>query len=287
MVEDANASFIKVRLCNQGEDSETPWAEDLGPARGPEGSRMVRLVNVPFLHAKPTWGDVIIVSPVDDGLLTWDSKNVAWSKIDTRIEEDGGRFAMIVDYTPHDGGTGDAEFSALHTACTEHDVVCEGAWAPRADRAGRAYLAVPDALAPGAVMEHLVVAGIPAALHQIHPKPDADGAQRAVAKPSSRSRAAGGGKSAASNRAPKSAAKSQTRAAKPAGKAAAKTAGKAAAKTAGKAAAKRAAKTGGKRAATPAGKGAAKTAGKRPATPAMKRRAKPAGKRATPAKRKR
>src|SRR5258705_1816489 len=155
MPEDDTASFIKVRLCNKGEDSETPWAEDLGPAKGPDGSRKVRLVNVPFLHAKPTWGDVIIVSPVDDGLLTWDSKNVAWTKIDTRIEHDGWRFAMIVDYTPHDGGSGDAEFVTLHTACTELDVICEGAWAPRTDRPGRAYLAVPDALAPVEVIQRL------------------------------------------------------------------------------------------------------------------------------------
>ena len=49
---------IKVCLTNRGEDQETPWAHDLGPAPGPKGSRKVRLVNVPFLHAKPTWGDV-------------------------------------------------------------------------------------------------------------------------------------------------------------------------------------------------------------------------------------
>ena len=30
--------LIKVRLTDRGEDSETPWAHDLGPAPGPPGS---------------------------------------------------------------------------------------------------------------------------------------------------------------------------------------------------------------------------------------------------------
>src|SRR5512135_3100314 len=99
---------IKVCLTNRGEDSETPWAHDLGPATGKKGSRRVRLVNVPFLHAKPTWGDVIVVSPVEDGLPTWDRDGAAWKDIGKRIAEDGGRWAMILDYTPHPGDpTGD------------------------------------------------------------------------------------------------------------------------------------------------------------------------------------
>src|SRR6516162_3366940 len=118
---------IKVCLTNRGEDSETPWAHDLGPAPGPKGSRRVRLVNVPFLHAKPTWGDVIVVSPVADGFPTWDRDGVAWPKIGTRIAEDGGRWAMIVDYTSSDG---EAAYRALSQACERADIVCEGAWAP-------------------------------------------------------------------------------------------------------------------------------------------------------------
>src|SRR5450432_1792453 len=74
---------IKVCLTNRGEDQETPWAHDLGPAPGPKGSRKVRLVNVPFLHAKPTWGDVIVVSPVEDGFPTWDRDGVPWTKVGT------------------------------------------------------------------------------------------------------------------------------------------------------------------------------------------------------------
>src|SRR5205085_12393659 len=60
----AKPKTIKVCLTNRGEDSETPWAHDLGAA---PGGRKVRLVNVPFLHAKPTWGDVIVVAPNSEG----------------------------------------------------------------------------------------------------------------------------------------------------------------------------------------------------------------------------
>ena len=55
------AKLIKVRLHANGEDAETPWAEDCGPAPGPVGAHYARLGNVPFLHAKPTYGDVVVV----------------------------------------------------------------------------------------------------------------------------------------------------------------------------------------------------------------------------------
>ena len=66
-----NEKPVKVCLIDQGRARETPWALDLCPAPGPKGSRKVRLINVPFFHAKPTWGDVIVVSP-KDGIPTWD-----------------------------------------------------------------------------------------------------------------------------------------------------------------------------------------------------------------------
>src|SRR5580698_4470984 len=106
---------IKVCLTNRGNDSETPWALDLGPAKGVKGGRRVRLVNVPFMHAKPTWGDVVVVVPVKDGLPTWDRDGVAWEQIGTRILEDSGRWAMIVDYTPKQGG--EVAYRALVDAC--------------------------------------------------------------------------------------------------------------------------------------------------------------------------
>lgn len=152
---------IKVRLTNRGSDSETPWAEDLGPEAN---GRRVRLINVPFLHAKPTWGDEIIVVPDDNDFPTWDRNGTPWRRIDTRIAADGGRWAMIVDYR------GDG-FLALAEACHANDIICEGAWAPRDATPGRTYLAVPNALDDAAVMARLHAAQLLCELIQIHPAP--------------------------------------------------------------------------------------------------------------------
>lgn len=162
-------------LTNRGEDTETPWADDLGPIGA--SARRVRLINVPFLHAKPTWGDEIIVQTTDDGFPTWDRKGVAWKNIGTRIAADGGRWAMIVDYV--------GDFRALSDACAKHDLICEGAWAPRDDRPGRAYLAVRNGVDDVAVME--LLREVPCTLTQIHPPPRV---RKPAAKSASKSAAA-------------------------------------------------------------------------------------------------
>jgi hypothetical protein len=171
--------LMKICLVNDGEDAETPWAQDLGPADGPPGSRKARIVNVPFLHAKPTWGDVVVVSPVEDdedALLTWDARGIAFSKIGTRILEDSGRYAMIVDYKPRkDDPSGDVAFAAIAKACEvsrkleTNGIVCEGAYGPDGTTPGRIYLAVKDALEPVDVMTQLDDAEPPATLIQVHP----------------------------------------------------------------------------------------------------------------------
>jgi hypothetical protein len=184
----AQKKLIKVCLTNQGEDTETPWAEDLGPApRGPKGSRRVRLANVPFLHARPTWGDIIIVSPVEDGVLTWDRDGASWKKVPSLILETGGHWAMIVDYQPHSDTSGIAAYRALEDACVEHDIVCEGAWAPAKGEPGRAYFAVPASLDDRTVMTALRAASLPCELIQIHPKPVAK-KKPAAKKPAKRKR---------------------------------------------------------------------------------------------------
>lgn len=180
---------IKVCLTNQGRDTETPWAEDLGPARGPSGSRKVRLINVPFMHAKPTWGDTIVVEPTSDGFPTWDRDGVPWPKIGSRIAVDGGRWAMIIDYVLHpDADDPDAAFAALATACAEQEVVCEGAWGPGEHKPGRAYLAVKNELSDTALMTALRGAELPCELIQIHPEPPKPtrATKRAAAKPATR-----------------------------------------------------------------------------------------------------
>jgi hypothetical protein len=162
----ARPRTIKVCLTNAGKERETPWAEDLGPA---PGGRRVRLVNVPFLHAKPTWGDVIVVRSDRHGTPTWDRGGLAWREVGARIAEDGGRWAMIVDYIPHDDTSGAEALREIARACAEHEVVCEGAWPPRRDKPGRAYLAVPYASGADRVMSALRAAALPCELAQIHP----------------------------------------------------------------------------------------------------------------------
>lgn len=162
--------LIKVCLTNQGEDTESPWAQDLGPAPGIAGARKVRLVNVPFMHAKPTWGDTIVVLPTKNQ-LTWDRSGVKWAEIGTRIVEDGGRWAMILDYLPHADITAPDAIGALAKACDAERIVCEGARSPRDGNPGRVYLAVPKDSTVDAVMTRLTAAGLPMQLHLVHPEP--------------------------------------------------------------------------------------------------------------------
>ena len=167
---------IKVCLMNAGDQIETPWAEDLGPASGPRGSRRVRLLNVPFLHAKPTWGDVIVVSPNGHSQLAWDRGGVPYARIASRIAEDGGRWAMILDYEPHADTSAKDAFRELVRACGEHEIVCESG------TPGRAFLAVQRALTDAQVMTRLRAAELPCELVQVHPA-------KATPKPKPKSRA--------------------------------------------------------------------------------------------------
>ena len=83
--------LVKVCLHSRGEDVETPWAEDLGEAPGRPGARLVRVGNVPFFHAKPTYGDVLVVEyDPTYNKLTWDSGGLPYERILERIAEDGG-----------------------------------------------------------------------------------------------------------------------------------------------------------------------------------------------------
>ena len=156
---------IKVCLTNQGADVETPWAVDLGPAPGaPDGSRRVRLLNIPYLYGKPTWGDVIVVSPHEHNTqLTWDSNGLAYDDvIDKLLDEDGGRYMLIIDYTPHAGATAEEAFAAIQRVfeiigedLAESDAVVEGCFRPRNGRPGRTYLAAKYEFSPEIVIERL------------------------------------------------------------------------------------------------------------------------------------
>ena len=167
--------LLKIRLHSNGRDVETPFGEDLGPTNVP-GARCVRLANIPFLYAKPTYGDVIVVEPGEGGMLTWNSKRPGRdSKPAIPIAEDGGRFLMILDYraneAAHDSVTA---FRVFVMTCETHDIIVEGCFGPKEELPGRVYIAAPRPMTVDSVMAMLDEANLPLDLTLIHPG-DGDG----------------------------------------------------------------------------------------------------------------
>lgn len=203
--------LIKVRLHDRNEDSESVWAQDLGPVKGRRGARRVRIANICFFHAKPTLHDVIVVEPDPedpDYMLQWDRRGVAWRKIDTRIDEDGGRYAMIVDYT-HDR----EDWRGLVDAVRRPELDIEGAWGVRDGKPGRAYLAVEDGTKPAQVMAWLADNGVGYTFTQIHPAPRKPGRKpkrTATKRPATKRPAAKATKRPAAPRAKRQGSKAKT-----------------------------------------------------------------------------
>lgn len=167
------SKLIKILLHSDGEDCESTWAEDCGPALARPGARFVRVANVPFLYAKPTYGDVIVVAPDEDGRLAWDREGVPWERIGERILEDEGRWSMILDYQLLDPSTDLQEaFTALDSAAEGADIVVEGCYRPDAGQPGRALLAVPADLDLDEVLAFLEGQNLPLSLTLVHPCPD-------------------------------------------------------------------------------------------------------------------
>lgn len=167
--------LVKVRLHDRGEDAETAWAEDLGPVETGGTARRVRIGNVPFLHAKPTYGDVIEVRPdASDGLLHWDRDGAAFEDIPRRIREDGGRWVMIIDYKADlPDRDPNATFQALDIAAERADIAVEGAFASDDGSAGRAYLAIPRSRGVTEVTAWLRSPEVRLDFELIHPATDA------------------------------------------------------------------------------------------------------------------
>ena len=90
---------------------------------------------MPFLHAKPTYGDVIPAFRDDDfdGNWAWDRGGVDYEEIRERLHTDGERYALIVDYTMRT----DADFGAMVSALEKrHAIVAEGCSARAAKSRG-------------------------------------------------------------------------------------------------------------------------------------------------------
>jgi hypothetical protein len=136
--------LLKIRLHDQGEEAETLWAEDLGPAILPSAARYVRIGNIPMLHLKPTYSDVIEVLPVD-GMFEWDRDGVDSLEIGTRILEDSGRWVAIIDYWPSRPDSSlQSTLRELGVAADARDIAIEGMLAQKGR--GCAYLAVPESM---------------------------------------------------------------------------------------------------------------------------------------------
>ena len=189
-------SLVKVFLHDRGEDVESAWCQPAGQERG---AALFRLVNVPFLHAKPTYGDVIPAFRDDhfDGNWAWDRDGVPFSRIGERLQSDGERYALIVDYTMRT----DADFGALVAALErQHGIVAEGCFGPRGEEPGRLYLAAQRALAPAEVMAAVTRLGRGFRFALVHPLPPK---KKPAAKGGSPTKkAAGGAKPAGAKPAP-------------------------------------------------------------------------------------
>ena len=166
------SKLVKIAIHSQGEDVETPFAEDLGPADGPPGSRRVRIGNVLFLHAKPTYEDVVIASPDEDGRLTWDTQGMQYDAVCERLDEDSGRWTMIVEYEVEAGSDVVTAFKALDLAGMDADIAVEGLSSPKPGKPGRAYLAMPGALRVDAARAFLRGLDVPMTFEVVHPVDD-------------------------------------------------------------------------------------------------------------------
>ena len=164
------SKLVKICLHSQNKDVETAWAEDLGEAPGQQGAHLVRLGNVPFLHAKPTYGDALIVEydPVCNR-LTWDAGGVPFERIGERIAEDGGRYAMIIDYELKPSIDAEKALRTLDQAGEKANLAVEVMSWPNKKRPGRAHLAVPYAMSVREVLAYLNAQNLPMSLTLVHP----------------------------------------------------------------------------------------------------------------------
>ncbi len=170
--------LVKISMHRDGEDVETPWAEDLGVDPACAGNRLVRIGNVPYLYAKPTYGDVVSVSPSDDGRLEWNSHNKTYDEIvDLLIAKDGGRWVMIVDYAAavaSDASLADL-FRQFDLAAESANIVVEGCYSDHEERTGRAYLAVPKTVSGDGAIKYFARAIEQLTLAVVHPVGDDEG----------------------------------------------------------------------------------------------------------------
>ena len=123
-----------------------------------------------FLHAKPTYGDVIVVAPDSDGMLAWDAGGVEFEDIGARIEQDEGRWVAIIDYGPRPPRKDlQAAFREFDIAAENIDIAVEGAFVRAGGHTARAYLAVPRRMTLQDVLDWLRSEPVPLEFTLVHP----------------------------------------------------------------------------------------------------------------------
>jgi hypothetical protein len=169
--------LVKIRLHTRGERGETAWAEDCGPAPAPPGARFVRIASIPFVHAKPTYEDVVVAAPErGHPVLGWDTEGRSYDGVAEALIEDAGRWTMIIGYhLASPAADGDAAFAALERACQGADIAVESCFGPWDGEPGRAYLAVPGELEVDEVLAYLAGQDLPLVLTLVHPRERSDG----------------------------------------------------------------------------------------------------------------
>jgi hypothetical protein len=155
----AGPAVVKVILHARGELVETALCEAYGFDRG---RALFRLESVPFLHPKPTYGDVISAHTDDAYEGNW-----AWDRDREPIRHDGGRYTLMVDYHTSDE---EADFDRLcRRLRADHDLVAELGYEPQGKKPGRLYLAAPRKSPPTAVLAALGQVGAGFRIEAVRP----------------------------------------------------------------------------------------------------------------------
>jgi hypothetical protein len=139
---------VKVVLHDRGDRVETARCQPVGFE---DGRALFRVDSIPFLHAKPTYDDVIVARGDDTYAGNW-----TWNGAAGRIHKDGGRYALLVEYH----AAAEADFPRLTQLLRrDHDIVVEIGYPPHGKKAGRLYIAAPRRMGTSEVLRALGSAG--------------------------------------------------------------------------------------------------------------------------------
>jgi len=89
----------------------------------------------PFRSTEPVETLRFTPNPIEralpDGILTWDSFGLSSAGVKKRLEEDGGRYMVVLEYVPEPPGhDARAAYRALSLAGDHLDIVVEGCFQP-------------------------------------------------------------------------------------------------------------------------------------------------------------